>query len=97
MKIRGNTVGTTLPKPNLDQTDPTKGDYIKGNRSFTKGDPGYTPVKGTDYFDGVDGVNGKDGYTPVKGVDYFTDSDKAEMVNNVIAALPIYSGAGIEL
>ncbi len=27
-----------------------------------KGEPGYTPVKGTDYFDGV---------TPVKGVDYF--------------------------
>ena len=50
MKIRGNTVGTTLPKPNLDQTDPTKGDYIKGDRSFAKGDPGYTPVKGTDYY-----------------------------------------------
>lgn len=30
-----------------------------------KGDPGYTPVKGVDYFDG------KDGYTPIKGVDYF--------------------------
>ena len=39
-----------------------------------KGDPGYTPVKGVDYFDGKDGVDGKDGkdgYTPVKGVDYF--------------------------
>jgi len=32
---------------------------------FIKGEAGYTPVKGTDYFDGVDG------YTPVKGVDYF--------------------------
>lgn len=30
-----------------------------------KGDAGYTPVKGVDYFDG------KDGYTPVKGIDYF--------------------------
>lgn len=30
MKIIGYTVGTTLPKPNLKQTDPTKGDYIKG-------------------------------------------------------------------
>ena len=30
MKIVGNTVGTTLPKPNLKQTNPNKGDYVKG-------------------------------------------------------------------
>lgn len=35
------------------------------------GEPGYTPVKGVDYFDGLPGDPGKDGYTPVKGVDYF--------------------------
>lgn len=29
MKIIGYTVGTTLPKPSLAQTDPSKGDYIK--------------------------------------------------------------------
>ena len=29
MKIIGNVIGTTLPKPNFKQTDPTKGDYIK--------------------------------------------------------------------
>ena len=29
MKIIGNPVGTTLPKPDFKQTDPTKGDYIK--------------------------------------------------------------------
>ena len=29
MKVIGYTVGTTLPKPNLAQTDPNKGDYIK--------------------------------------------------------------------
>ena len=34
MKIIGATVGTSLPKPNFDQTDPRKGDYIKGDRSF---------------------------------------------------------------
>ena len=28
-KIIGNPVGTTLPKPDWNQTDPTKGDYIK--------------------------------------------------------------------
>ena len=34
MKIVGATVGTTIPKPNFDQRDPRKGDYIKGDRSF---------------------------------------------------------------
>lgn len=29
MKIIGYTVGTTMPKPSLAQTDPNKGDYIK--------------------------------------------------------------------
>lgn len=28
-KIIGVTVGTQLPKPNFEQTDPSKGDYIK--------------------------------------------------------------------
>lgn len=28
-KIVGVTVGTSLPKPNWEQNDPTKGDYIK--------------------------------------------------------------------
>lgn len=30
MKIVGNTVGTTLPKPNLKQTNPNEGDFVKG-------------------------------------------------------------------
>lgn len=29
MKIRGNTVGTTMPRPDWEQTDPRKADYIK--------------------------------------------------------------------
>ena len=40
-----------------------------GNIKGQKGDPGYTPQKGVDYFDG------KDGYTPQKGVDYFDGKD----------------------
>lgn len=35
-KIIGNTVGMGLPKPNLMQTDPTKGDYVKGKEEFLK-------------------------------------------------------------
>lgn len=34
MKIIGVPATTPLPKPNFDQKDPTKGDYIHGNRSF---------------------------------------------------------------
>lgn len=33
-----------------------------------------------------------EGKTPVKGVDYFTDSDKAEFVQSVLAALPTWNG-----
>jgi hypothetical protein len=36
MKVIGNTVGTPLPKPDLMQTDPTKGDYVKGKEEFLK-------------------------------------------------------------
>ena len=64
-----------------------------------KGNDGYTPVKGVDYFDGQpgkDGEPGADGYTPVKGVDYFdgkdyvlTDADKQE-----IAGMVEVSGGG---
>lgn len=34
-KIRGNTVGTTMPRSNLDQTDPRKADYVKGRERIT--------------------------------------------------------------
>ena len=33
-KIIGVTVGSQLPKPNLMQNDPTKGDYVKGKEEF---------------------------------------------------------------
>ena len=46
---------------------------------------------------GEKGDTGADGKTPEKGVDYFTESDKTEMVNAVIAALPVYNGEIIEL
>ncbi len=54
-----------------------------------KGADGYTPQKGTDYFDGANGkdgangINGQDGYTPQKGIDYFTENEKNEIVGNI--------------
>ena len=38
---------------------------------------------------GEQGVKGEDGYTPVKGVDYYTAAEKQELINEVIAALPL--------
>lgn len=35
-KIRGNTVGTTMPRANLEQEDPSKADYVLGKESFLK-------------------------------------------------------------
>ena len=46
---------------------------------------------------GKAGSNGKDGKTPVKGTDYYTESDKTEMVNAVIAALPVYDGEVVDV
>lgn len=58
---------------------------IKGD----KGDKGDTGAKGADGAAGANGKDGKDGVTPVKGVDYYTAAEKQELVNQVIAALPL--------
>ena len=34
----------------------------------------------------------KDGTTPLKGVDYFTEAEKAEFVNDILVALPRWTG-----
>ena len=41
---------------------------------------------------GEKGDTGANGYTPVKGTDYWTEADRTQMVADVIAALPVYSG-----
>lgn len=45
--------------------------------------------KGSKGDKGEQGVQGADGYTPVKGKDYFTIEDVQNIVNQVIATLPI--------
>ena len=40
----------------------------------------------------VQGIKGADGTTPVKGTDYWTDADKAEIVADVLDALPTWQG-----
>lgn len=41
---------------------------------------------------GTPGKNGTDGKTPVKGTDYWTVADKAEIVNDTLAAMPKWTG-----
>ena len=41
---------------------------------------------------GEQGAQGPPSKTQEKGVDYWTEADKAEMVQEVLAALPIYNG-----
>lgn len=40
----------------------------------------------------IRGEDGQPGYTPVKGTDYWTEADKAEMVADILSALPVYNG-----
>lgn len=68
----------------MTMTDGTTANFqVKNGSKGSKGDTGAT---------GATGAAGKDGYTPVKGTDYFTASDKAELVNDVLAALPTWNG-----
>lgn len=62
----------------------TYADFTPEQLAALVGKPGYTPVKGKDYFDGEDGYtpvkgkdyfDGQDGYTPQKNVDYFDGKD----------------------
>lgn len=56
-----------------------------------QGEPGKDGINGQDGAPGADGQPGKDGQdgkTPVKGVDYWTEEDQAQIVSDVLAALP---------
>ena len=75
--------GTTLY---ITSASGTSSANLKGE----KGDPG---TNGKDGTNGTNGKDGVDGYTPVKGKDYFTETDKAEIISSVIAALPVYDGS----
>jgi len=43
------------------------------------------------------GETGADGYTPAKGVDYYTEAEKQEMVDAVLASLPMYNGEVVKV
>ncbi|MGN0568792.1 MAG: pyocin knob domain-containing protein [Acutalibacteraceae bacterium] len=71
-------------KPVLDMLSAADGKLqYAGSDVGLKGDTGAT---------GPQGEPGADGYTPVKGTDYWTEEDKAEIVDDVLAALPTWTG-----
>lgn len=65
-----------------------KGDKGDAGTNGMPGKDGKDGVNGKDGINGKDGEKGADGKTPQKGVDYWTPTDKAEMVQEVINALP---------
>ena len=72
---------THFNKDTLDKLSVSNGKLqYNGSDVGLKGDKGDT------------GAAGADGYTPVKGTDYWTESDKAEIVADTLAALPTWTG-----
>ena len=57
-----------------------------------QGVPGEQGIRGEEGPQGEKGEPGEPGYTPQKGVDYYTETDKAEMVQLVLSALPTWEG-----
>ena len=65
-----------------------------GNLIWTASESGMPSIQGANIKGpaGQKGDPGEDGKTPEKGVDYWTAQDKADIVNDVLAALPNASG-----
>lgn len=57
-----------------------------------QGETGATGPQGPPGETGPQGEQGPAGYTPVRGTDYWTDADKTTIVNDVLSALPTWSG-----
>ena len=64
------------------------GNWYLGSTDTGKPSRGATGAQGAKGDTGGTGPQGPAGHTPVKGTDYWTAADKAEMVADVLAALP---------
>ena len=71
--------------PGRDGQDGAPGPAGPAGPAGKDGAPGQQGPQGAP---GAPGAPGQDGHTPVKGTDYWTETDKAEMVADVIAAIP---------
>lgn len=100
LKIKINGVWQTVPaikgtdgkpgtngKPGIDGFSPiAKVETITNGATITITDKNGTTT--ATILNGAKGDPGTNGTTPVKGVDYYTESDKQEMVQLVLAAIP---------
>lgn len=75
-------VDTSGEIPELKMWDGATWTAVKG----PKGEDGYTPVKGTDYFDGKDGQDGSDGTSAFIWVRYSQNEDGSGMVDDPTGA-----------
>ena len=72
-------------EPGRDGQDGAPGPAGPAGPAGKDGAPGQQGPQGEP---GTPGTPGQDGHTPVKGTDYWTETDKAEIVADVIAAIP---------
>ena len=63
----------------------------KGEKGDT-GPAGEKGDKGDTGAQGIQGVQGEPGKTPVRGTDYWTETDREQIVSDVLATLPVYNG-----
>lgn len=94
LKYNGSDVGLkgadgTDGKDGITPTIGANGNWYLDTTDTGKPSRGEKGDKGADGTNGKDGINGK---TPVKGTDYWTEADKAEIVDDVLAALPTWTG-----
>lgn len=64
----------------------SKGDYLARTELTNAVNTALAQAKASGEFDGETGKK------PEKGVDYYTETDKNEMVNAVLSALPTWTG-----
>lgn len=76
-KIRGNTVGTTMPRPDWNQTDPTKANFIKNKPDLSNF---LTRDDIDEMFGGMDTSN------------LLTRDDIPEIVETVVTEIPKWTG-----
>ena len=90
---KGDTgeTGPQGPKGDKGDTGETGATGSQGPKGDT-GNTGPAGPQGPQGEKGDTGPAGAAGYTPVKGTDYFTAADKAELVDDVLAALPTWEG-----
>lgn len=61
---------------------------IKDENGVWQNVPALVGPPGKNGAQGEPGPAGSDGYTPVRGTDYWTAADQAQIVQDVLAALP---------